>query len=133
MKKNIIILLVLFCLLCCIGCSDIYIIPHKVTFVTNGGTKVDAITVSKIEKAPITYKDNYLLDGWYLDAQFRSVVAFPLNVDKDITLYAKWQQDSGFYYRQSTFISMKFSHTFSYHKTSTVLISKYHNVSFIIP
>lgn len=39
-------------------------------------------------------KSGYTFDGWYKDASFTTKVNFPLTVDEDLTLYAKWSQNS---------------------------------------
>ncbi|MFD2115593.1 InlB B-repeat-containing protein [Paenibacillus yanchengensis] len=69
-----------------------------VTFESNGGSKVDTKTVysgSKIaEPATPTKKDHKFL-GWYKDAGFGEVWDFANDtVDADITLYAKWEEDT---------------------------------------
>jgi uncharacterized repeat protein (TIGR02543 family) len=61
-----------------------------VTFVTNGGSEVSAQTTSVIKTVPRTTKENYLFDGWYLDEDFKALAVFPLSVEYDTTLYAKW-------------------------------------------
>lgn len=96
MKKSIMIILLIISILCLTGCSNMSIISHKVTFDTNGGTKVESIETTKIEKSPYTKKDNYLFDGWYLDNQFTNLVIFPYKVENDITLYAKWLKISDY-------------------------------------
>lgn len=66
----------------------------EVTFVTNGGTPIAPVTTS-IEEAykivePITAKQYYVLDGWYLDEYFTQKFYFESEVTKNITLYANW-------------------------------------------
>lgn len=67
----------------------------KVTFNSNGGSKVNAegyiITDagSKISK-PKSKKSGYKLDGWYTDAELTTAWDFSDEVTEDMTLYAKW-------------------------------------------
>ena len=63
---------------------------YTVSFHTDGGTPVDDVTVSVIEKAPETTRHGYTFDGWYTDETFRNKVLFPYDVTKTQTLYAKW-------------------------------------------
>ena len=92
MKKFNLIILIVFSVICLVGCSKetVSIIPHTVTFNTNGGTTIESKTVYKLEEAPLPRKDNYLFDGWYLDPQYQNLVVFPYEVNNDVTFYAKW-------------------------------------------
>ncbi len=67
-------------------------IIHTVFFVSNGGSKVDDQTVEIIQTAPLPIRTGYLFDGWYLDKNFSELTSFPLEVNKDIVLYAKWRE-----------------------------------------
>lgn len=68
---------------------------YNVTFVTNGGTNVAAISTGYIENSPLSTKSNASLEGWYLDADFtpENKITFPYTVTGDITLYAKWKAE----------------------------------------
>ena len=64
-----------------------------VTFVTNGGSKVQPITSSVIETSPETTQEGYKFLGWYTDnGTFEDKVDFPYAPKSDITLYAKWKK-----------------------------------------
>ncbi len=65
----------------------------KVSFVTNGGTKVNDLLTSRIETEPYTEKEGYTFLGWYLEKTFINKITFPYDVTKDITLYAKWEEN----------------------------------------
>lgn len=69
--------------------------PQKYTvqFDTNGGTAVNAMTVSVIEQSPSTTREGYTFDGWYTENTFTNKVTFPYEVMKAQTLYAKWKQN----------------------------------------
>jgi len=63
---------------------------YTVTFVTNADTQLDPIITSIIETMPTLENGSLTLEGWYFDATFTQPVNFPLFVDRDMTLYAKW-------------------------------------------
>lgn len=63
---------------------------YVVTFETNGGTFVEAQRTNKLVSAPSTSKDNYYFDGWFLDRNLTNVVIYPMKIEDNITLYAKW-------------------------------------------
>lgn len=109
--KKIVILLVCLCILSVIflvSCDNDYSltvggsgigiskepITYSVNFETNGGTAINTRTVSSIDAAPFTSKEGYDFMGWYSDAALRTKVNFPLKIDKNITLYAKWEKST---------------------------------------
>ena len=63
---------------------------YDVTFVTNGGSSVSSKRVSELEEAPVTKRNGYVFDGWYLDEGLTTAAIFPMNVKNDMRLYAKW-------------------------------------------
>ena len=66
---------------------------YTVEFITNGGTYIPSqeIKVGKyLKSVPETTKDGYLFEGWYFDPTFTQGATFPIQMDKDITIYAKW-------------------------------------------
>lgn len=65
----------------------------KVSFDSNGGSKVEEVVTSIIESEPVTTKDGYTFLGWYLEENFINKVTFPFEVTKDQTLYAKWEEN----------------------------------------
>ena len=78
-----------------------------VSFNTNGGTSVKSQTVNKGEKinTPTSpTKTGYTFAGWYEDTKFVDRVTFPLKVDKDITLYAKWTKDTTPSHKENLYI-----------------------------
>lgn len=98
MKKFIAIALLLLmitcscCLLTSCGEPQLELHPYSVNFVTNGGSEVSQKNIPVIENSPTTTKENYIFQGWYFDKDFTTPVAFPLSVDCNLTLYAKWKQ-----------------------------------------
>mgnify|MGYP005768650199 CR=1 FL=1 len=66
---------------------------YTVHFETDGGTAVEDMTVSVIERSPSTEKKGYTFEGWYADENFTEKVAFPYEVTRAQTLYAKWTQN----------------------------------------
>jgi len=67
---------------------------YTVTFVTNCPTALDPVVTSLIETTPILSNGTLTLEGWYFDAGFTDPANFPLFVDHDMTLYAKWVEAS---------------------------------------
>ena len=70
--------------------------PEKVTvtFNTNGGSKIEAVTVEKGEKVtapPAPTNGDFDFDGWYTDLACTEPYDFNTAVEKDITLYAGWK------------------------------------------
>lgn len=65
----------------------------KVSFDSNGGSKVEEVVTSIIESEPVTTRDGYTFLGWYLEENFINKVTFPFEVTKDQTLYAKWEEN----------------------------------------
>ncbi|MBQ9803015.1 MAG: InlB B-repeat-containing protein [Clostridia bacterium] len=103
MKKSFLIVLIvlIFCTLCACDNSatdaiksaddqTVNIIAPTVTFETNGGSKVNSQSTKVIKKEPQTTRENYLFDGWYFDKSFKTLAVFPLSVEYDTILYAKW-------------------------------------------
>lgn len=70
--------------------EDIKIIKPTVTFETNGGTSLRSVDTFLIEIEPVTTKQYHHFDGWYLDSTFNSPAVFPMNIEHDTKLYAKW-------------------------------------------
>ena len=66
---------------------------YTVHFETDGGTAVEDMTVSVIERSPSTEKKGYTFEGWYADENFTEEVAFPYEVTAEQTLYAKWTRN----------------------------------------
>ena len=75
--------------------SDIY---YTVSFISNGGDKIDSQNVLKgstaeIPSTPIREDDmnnRYSFDNWYLNSSCTQKYSFDMPVTKNITLYAKW-------------------------------------------
>ena len=68
------------------------IYPYTVTFNTNGGSAVESKNTDVIMYSPTSIKENYILEGWYFDSQRTVPAQFPLSVDSNFTLYAKWKE-----------------------------------------
>ena len=72
-------------------------VTYTVTFETNGGSAVKAVTVDEgdaITSAPETKLDGYEFDGWYFSADLSddALVTFPYTPAESTTLYAKWSK-----------------------------------------
>lgn len=90
MKKFLSVLGFLSLFFILIGCNNVKV---NVTFETNGGTAIEAITSLDdiLGVLPTTTKDGYMFIGWYEDSAF----TIPFEKEKEresweLTLYAKW-------------------------------------------
>ncbi len=63
---------------------------YNVKFEANGGTRVDTLKISKLTAAPSTSKEGYLFEGWYLDQGLTVAAIYPMDINEEVTLYAKW-------------------------------------------
>ncbi len=67
---------------------------YTVHFESNGGTSVSDFTGNEIKSGITPFKEDYSFAGWYLNADFSGeAVSFPLSLNADITLYAKWNKN----------------------------------------
>ena len=71
-------------------------VRYTVTYETNGGSRIDAqeVKTGSVIVAPRnpTISGRYFA-GWYTDTTYQTQVSFPLEVDHDMTLYARWTRD----------------------------------------
>ena len=68
-------------------------IYYTLSFQSNGGTPINSKEImngGQITTAPITSRNGYLFEGWYLDQSLTQGVVFPLTIQNDTTIYAKW-------------------------------------------
>lgn len=67
-----------------------------VTFESNGGTVSYPIEARLLEESamPMPTRQGYCFVGWYIDIDLQSPVAYPYMVTADITLYAKWAENT---------------------------------------
>lgn len=70
-------------------------VVYCVSFDSNGGTYISDEETDFLQSAPSPRRAEHKFEGWYLDSTLTTPAAFPLTVDKDITLYAKWLKTSG--------------------------------------
>ena len=70
--------------------------PFTVTFETNGGSEIPSITTRLLETTliPPTTLEGYYFAGWYADMELQRVATFPHIMTADITLYAKWLENT---------------------------------------
>ncbi len=110
---------------------------HTVTFVTNGGSTIDPITVDhgkKINK-PTTTRADCTLGGWYTDPNFENSFAFgdssPYQstelINADITLYAKWTAQVVFMTKNGT------SNLWTSTERTVVVNTAFDDIEFTVP
>lgn len=64
---------------------------YLVEFVTNGGSRVPSRNVSVLETEPVTTREGYIFEGWYLTEDLSgSAIGYPYTVTEALVLYAKW-------------------------------------------
>ena len=88
---------------------------YTITFNSNGGSEVIAMTAvsgSTIQSPVRPTKESCLFGGWYKDEQLTTIFKFGQDlIEKDMTLYAKWLDDTRFDYDISPF-SNKYATTY---------------------
>ncbi len=102
MKKKFILILSAICLIAIIAISLVACgsLPKSftITFDTQGGNSVEDVVVKEgqpvvLPNNPI--KEGYVFAGWYLDEDFLTLFDVEtISVTSDITLYAKWNEQS---------------------------------------
>lgn len=67
-----------------------------VTFESNSGTVSYPIEARLLEESamPMPTRQGHCFIGWYIDSELRQAVAYPYMVTADITLYAKWAENT---------------------------------------
>lgn len=68
-----------------------------IEFNSNGGTEIDSMIVKEnqtISKPTDPTKEGYKFIGWYEDIELTREYGFSKPVEKNITLYAKWEKDA---------------------------------------
>ena len=71
---------------------------YTVSFNTGGGSKVASQTVktgTSVKKPADPTRKGYVFAGWYSDSVLKTFYDFSATVTKNLTLYAKWEKDSG--------------------------------------
>ncbi len=63
---------------------------YEVSFDTNGGSYIAPLETDELSDVPIPTRNGYAFEGWYKDSTLNAPASFPMKVDRDITLYAKW-------------------------------------------
>jgi len=77
----------------------------KVTikFDTKGGSALESMKVDKgtfffdiVYTIASPTKDDNTFDGWYIDSDYKHAMGYNVQLNKDITLYAKWMPNDNF-------------------------------------
>lgn len=64
---------------------------YTVSFDSDGGTAVAPLAAHTLSAPPpAPKKDGFTFGGWYTDGTLAEMAVFPLELDGDVTLYAKW-------------------------------------------
>ncbi len=110
MKKNYFVFLLIS--LFFVSCENPELVNitclYKINFETNGGSAIKSYRTDCVETLPLTYKTDFVLEGWYEKADFSSTqIKFPYKISRNTVLYAKWNDVSFVkykveHYKQST-------------------------------
>lgn len=95
MKKIISFILVLVMIMSLVACASSETGKEKdkkfnVHYEVNGGSSIVDTKTDKITSAPNPSKAGNVFGGWYLDSAFSTPAEFPMELEEDVTLYAKW-------------------------------------------
>lgn len=100
--RKIVALLLLVCILLSFTCCSVDIdndgkndsttslFTHTLRFVTNGGSYISPKQINVLTSAPQPTKNSHEFLGWYRDESLTVPVIYPLSIDADMTIYAKW-------------------------------------------
>ncbi|MBP3585949.1 MAG: InlB B-repeat-containing protein [Paludibacteraceae bacterium] len=70
-------------------------IGYTITYNTNGGDAIAATSGTTLpDPLPTPTRTGYTFLGWYTDSEFNTNATAGATIDADITLYAKWEQQS---------------------------------------
>ncbi len=89
-KKIIILVLLMFGLFTAFGCKKQ---KYEVVFDTDGGTKINTVTVNegeKVTKPDDPTKEGYIFENWYKDTNRKELFSFDEVITENTTVYAKW-------------------------------------------
>ncbi|MDE6656941.1 MAG: InlB B-repeat-containing protein, partial [Anaeroplasmataceae bacterium] len=70
------------------------VLIYKVSFDSQGGSSVASVSLmegSKLDKLQEPTKDGYIFKGWYVDKEYTALWNIDDIIERDITLYAKWE------------------------------------------
>lgn len=101
-RKRFVIILIALLLICCLVALGVFLAnsgnkSKTVSFDTDGGTVIGnqyILEDGKLERPANPTRPGYTFDGWYLDANYNEEASFPIDVTQDMTLYAKWKEES---------------------------------------
>lgn len=101
-RKRFVIILIALLVICCLVAFGVFLAnsgskSKTVSFDTDGGTVIGnqyILENGKLERPANPTRPGYTFDGWYLDANYNEEASFPIDVTQDMTLYAKWKQES---------------------------------------
>lgn len=95
MKKKLLLFLVVTVVLIITSCTKQAPKKYKVSFDTDGGSPVTAITVNEgsIIDEPKTTKEGFVVNGWYKDKEFKEKWNFEKDkVKSNLVLYVLWEE-----------------------------------------
>ena len=73
-----------------LGASEDKLTEYTVTFNSLGGSKVDTMICASLVDEPVATKSGFVFMGWYTAVEGGERVTFPLVVEEDVTLYARY-------------------------------------------
>lgn len=124
MKKIILVFILILSSIVLVSCKKDEIIIEDdgivVNFETNGGTKIDSITLEDaalIDAPMFPKKDNFIFRGWYEDSEFTNQFDFENDyITGKTTLYAKFDENKTDYKKSFKVLSIGNSFSEDAHK-----------------
>jgi len=126
MKKIFIALIFIILLSACGSTSDTPLVDdnndttetYVVSYNTNGGTVINDLIVtedSNVNKPSDPIKNGVIFVGWYLDSGFITSATWPIAVNENMTLYAKWMANTDYFFeaRANTVDTSEFEYDFN--------------------
>lgn len=102
---------------------------YSLKFETNGGSYIEDLNFTvedNIVFLPISYKQGYIFDGWYLDQDLKLKLDYKDFPSEDIILYAKWISEK---YSINFYVDDKIISTYSFNYNDEINI----DIDTIIP
>lgn len=94
------------------------VVRYTITFESNGGSSVSSITADEgasITKPANPSKTDNVFKDWHYDSALTELVTWPITLERNLTLYAKWQNSRDYFLmaRDNTIDANQFEYDFN--------------------